>query len=466
MPGVTDLSAIFDVPPLLVKVAIAIAIGALIGLERERRSRRKYAGLRTLALLCGAGPVAVFVAQESDSQAMLPVVIGLYLLLAITMAIAVAVVRFSIDGEDIGFTTSVTVVLVALLGILVGMEYFVEAASIAIITTVVLAERDRLHRYVEGLTDQEVRDSLKLGALVFVLYPVLPATTIDPYGVVAPREVLLFAIFVLLIQFTAYALMRTVGGSTGLAVTGLLAGAANSFAAAAVLTSVGHRSRAARDAASFALLLTVSSMMVRNVAIAGALAVGMVTLLVAPTVVMVGIALLGAVVLWQVGRTQEPIDYDIESPFSFRAAAKFAGAYLVILLVAVAAEATIGDAGLYGAAVVGGLVSSAAVAVTAATVLNEGAVSEPVAVGMVILGIVASLAAKIALVEVTNRDMRAQTLVPLVATLLAGVGAFGIISLGLPVVPIVGAVIVVFAVVALAGLALGIVRVPEIAWGR
>jgi uncharacterized membrane protein (DUF4010 family) len=431
----TDALAAFAVPPLLVQVGIAIAIGALIGLERERQPSRKFAGLRTMALLCAAGPVAVFVSVAAGGSAVMAVVLGLYLGLAVAVALAVAVVRFVLRGEAFGFTTSVTVVLVALLGLLVGFEFFVEAASIGIITAGVLAERDRLHGYVRGLTDEELRDSLKLGALVFVLYPVLPGEALDPYGVVALREVLLFAIFVLLIQFTAYVLMRTVGGSTGLAVTGLLAGGANSFAAAGVLANVANRSRAAVDAASFALLLATLSMILRNVGIAVVLGNEMLPLLVLPVGTMVGVTVVAAVLLWHTGETHDEFDMDMDSPFSFRSAATFSVAYVAILLLSVGAEATVGDAGLYATAFAGGLVSSAAVAVTAATVVTEGTVAVETAVVMVVVGIAASLAAKIGLLEVTNRTMRYSASVPMGVVGVAGLAAVLVRSTRVPVGP-------------------------------
>jgi uncharacterized membrane protein (DUF4010 family) len=446
------------VPPLLAQVGIAIAIGALIGLERERQPSRKFAGLRTMALLCAGGPVSVFVAEAAGGSTVMAVVLGLYLGLAVAVALGVAVVRFVFRGEELGFTTSVTVVLVALLGLLVGLDFFVEAASIAILTTVVLAERDRLHGYVQGLTDEELRDSLKLGALVFVLYPVLPAEAVDPYGVVVLREVLLFAIFVLLIQFTAYILMRTVGGSMGLAVTGLLAGAANSFAAAGVLADVANRSRAALDAASFALLLATLSMILRNVGIAVVLGGDMLPLLAVPAAVMVGVTLVAAALLWVTGETHDEFDIDMDSPFSFGSAAKFSVAYIAILLLSVGAEAAIGDAGLYATAFAGGLVSSAAVAVTAATVLTEGTVAVETAVGMVVVGIAASLMAKIGLLEVTNRTMRYSAGVPMGAVGLAGLAAVLVRSSALPLGPALLAGVVL-------ALGTGVVTLL-LSWGR
>jgi len=413
---------LFAVPTLLVQVLIAIATGGLIGLERERLPERKYAGLRTLALLCGAGPVVVYVGKLEGGLAMLGLFVGIYLGLTAAVALSVVYIRYSLDEADIGFTTSITVFLVGLLGILVGYERYFESTSIAIITVLLLAERERLHGYVEGLSDQELRDSLMLGALVFILYPILPSEPIDPYEAVVLQDVLLFAIFVLLIQFASYVSMAKLGGSRGLAVTGLLAGGANSFAAAGVLARLANQSRDAVTAASFALLLATSTMILRNVGIAVVLAFPLLWALLGPTLAM-GLVTLGAAALvWRDGDTHEEFDIALESPFSFQAAAKFSAAYVGILLLSVSGETVAGQVGLYATAFAGGLVSSAAVSVTAATVFNAGSAGVDAAAGMVVFGIVASLTSKIALVEWVNRDMRYSATLPM-----AVVGVVGLV---------------------------------------
>jgi len=415
---------LFEVPTLLVQVVIAIATGGLIGLERERLPERKYAGLRTLALLCGAGPIVVYVGGIDGSAAVLGLFLGIYLGLAATVALSVVLIRFSLEEADIGFTTSVTVFLVGLLGVLIGYERYFESTSIVIIAVLVLAERDRLHRYVDSLSDQELLDTLKLGALVFILYPILPSEPIDPYDAVVLQDVLLFVIFVLLIQFAAYLSMAQLGGSRGLAVTGLLSGGANSFAAAGVLARLANQSREAVTAASFALLLATLTMILRNVGIAVALAVPILWVVSVPAAVMVGVTLAAAGLVWWQGETHEEFDIDLESPFSFRAAAKFSVAYLAILLVSVGGEEVAGDVGLYATAFTGGLISSAAVSVTAATVFNNGSVAAEAAAGMVVLGITASLTSKIALVEWINDEMRYNAAIPMAVIGLAGLAAF------------------------------------------
>src|SRR6056297_2320819 len=129
---------------LLLRVLIAIATGGLIGLERERQPERKYAGLRTLALLCGAGPIAVDVGLREGSA--LPV--GIYLGLAAGIALFVAYIRVAVAEEDVGLTTSVTVFFVALLGVLVGYGAFFASTSSAIVLVALLAEKEPLHRFV------------------------------------------------------------------------------------------------------------------------------------------------------------------------------------------------------------------------------------------------------------------------------------------------------------------------------
>lgn len=409
----------FQISALFQQIIIALAIGGLIGLEREKEPG-KFAGLRTLAILCASAPVFVAVGEQAE----LPWLVGIYIVLAIGLAITIVAIRFRLTGEDVGLTTSVTVILVALLGLLVGYELYFEATAVAIITAFILAEKESMVGYVDNLTYKELTDSMKLGALVFILYPILPPEPIDPYGVIALREVLLFAIFVLLIEFSAYVSMRQFGGSRGLQVTGLLAGMANSLATAGVMARMANRSRAALDAASSGLMLSVISMIIRNVGLATAIAFPLIYLLWGPALGMLVVATGVAVLLLRRGIEAEEFDIDLESPFSFKAAAKFAAIYVLITVVAVLAEETYGEAGVLATAYLGGLVSSAAVAVSAGSIYNQGAVGLEAGAGMVVLGILASLTSKIVLVEVINGEMRKHGILPMVLVGLAGIGIF------------------------------------------
>lgn len=60
--------ATFEVPDLLLQAVVAMAIGGLIGLEREKESSNKYAGLRRLALLCGSSFVMFTMLRLVDTH--------------------------------------------------------------------------------------------------------------------------------------------------------------------------------------------------------------------------------------------------------------------------------------------------------------------------------------------------------------------------------------------------------------
>ena len=408
------------VPTVLQHVAIAVAIGGLIGLEREQEEKRKYAGLRTMSIMCGAGPLAVVLSQEAGA----PWIVGIYLLVAGALSLSIAYVRFAVQKESLGFTTSMAVFMVAILGLLVGYGLVFEAVSVSIVTAFLLAEKDVMHKYARQLTDQEISDALILGALVFILYPILPAEPVGPYNAVNLQETLLLAIFVLLIEFTAFLSMRQFGGSWGLRITGLLAGAANSFATAGVMARMGKRSDAAVKTASSSLLLASISMVIRNIAIASALAASLLSVLWIPAAAMIGVTVIAVLVLQQYGEDETDFSFELDSPFSFRAAAKFAAVYIIIAIASNAADQFVGEAGLYVTAFIGGLVSSAAVATSAASLLSNGSAELQVAAGMVLFAIMASLASKIVLVETINNRMRWKANLPLVIIGVTGLLVF------------------------------------------
>jgi uncharacterized membrane protein (DUF4010 family) len=167
-------------------------------------------------------------------------------------------------------------------------------------------------------------------------------------------------------------------------------------------------------------LLATGSMIARNAAIASVLALPLLWVLWPPVAVMLFLALGIASLGLMRGETAEEYDFDFESPFSFVAAGKFAVAYVGVVLASVVGEELLGELGLYATSFAGGLVSSAAVSVSAATVHSNGSIGAEPAAGMVLLGIVASLGAKVVLVEMVNDEMRTRATLPMVVIGLAG----------------------------------------------
>lgn len=376
---------------VLMDVVLALALGALVGTERERQPERKYAGVRTLSLLCGIGPLAVFAGTETTSVA--PVLV--YLALVAAFSLLIIYIRLQVQ-EDVGFTTSTTVFLMGVVGVLVGYGHQFEAVATTLIAVFLLSEKKMLHKYTRGLKAKEISDAVKLGILAFVLYPVLPQGAVDPYNVLFLRKALLFVIFILLIQFAAFMALKWFRHRLSFLAAAAVGGVASSLATVSTVAQFA-RDRDIGDAASSAGVAAATTMILKNGFLFVVLSTGTPVLdhIVAPFLAAAGI---GAAYMLRYHRRGDKIDdadFASESPFSFTAAFKFGVLFLTVLMVSELAKTYLSVSGAYGTAFIGGIGSSTAVVASAATMLASASVTPQQASIMVALGITSSLLAKL-----------------------------------------------------------------------
>jgi uncharacterized membrane protein (DUF4010 family) len=180
-----------------ISLAIAIGIGLLIGAERERRkgigSQRGAAGVRTFALAAFAGALSSYLKSE-----------------ALLVAVAAAAVLFSALAyrrtarEDPGLTTEFALLVEILLGALT-MQNPLLAAGLSVVTTILLAARERLHRAVKNLlSEQEVHDVLVFLAATLVILPLAPNRELGPLGAFNPRKIWELVVLVMTVSGVSY----------------------------------------------------------------------------------------------------------------------------------------------------------------------------------------------------------------------------------------------------------------------
>lgn len=380
------------VPGVLQHTVVAIALGALVGIERERVPERKYAGIRTLSILCGAGPLAVAVGETMDSAG--PVVI--YLVLVAGVALSILYVRFEVQEGELGFTTSVTVFLLGLVGVLVGYGRYFSAVATTLLVVFLLSEKKSLQRHVARFDTDDLSDAVVVGILAFVLYPVLPEGAVDPYGVLFLRKALLFVIVILLVQFAGFLSLQWSKMRIGVLAAAALGGVVSSLAVVTTMIEYVTTGRLAGAAHSAAVVATVT-MVLRNGALAVALSPGFRLLqpVLWPFLLAIGIGTGFAAFYYHRSESSENVDFGTESPFSFGTAFRFGALFLGVLLISELASTHLSVFGAYGTAFVGGFGSSTAVVASAVTLLSAGSVTETQAATMVSLGIVASLLSKL-----------------------------------------------------------------------
>lgn len=202
---------------LLERLALALAIGLLIGVERgwqERDAKEgaHAAGTRTYALVGLLGGIA----------AALQVTFGGLALAAALLGFAGAFTLFALREAQLNGGTSATSVVSGLvafgLGALAVAGSTMVAGMAGIATTIILAERQSIHAFVARLTWAELRSALLLLVMSFVLLPLLPDRTVDPWQAINPRQLWLMMVIVAAISYTGYICVRLLGYRAGLVV--------------------------------------------------------------------------------------------------------------------------------------------------------------------------------------------------------------------------------------------------------
>ena len=353
------------VEPIL-RLGSALAIGCLIGAERERRKgegpQRSPAGIRTFALASLMGGVSV--------------VLGGSLMLAVTTAIfaifsTVAYVRT--HEQDPGLTSEAALVLTVLLGGLAQSEIAM-ASGIAVIVTVLLAARVPIHRFVSHvLSESELTDALIFAAATLVVLPLMPNRYLGPFDAINPRTIWKIVVLVMSISAGGYIAVRLLGPRFGLPIAGLASGFVSSTA---TIGAMGTRARQeptlGRPAAAGAVLSTVATILQLTVVLAATSRSTLHQLrfsLLAGGVAAVTYGLL--FMLLSVRQQAKPVA-ERGRAFSLKTAVLFGGLIAVVLVLSAALNAWLGKAGVLAAAAVAGFADAHAAAVSVASLVSGG----------------------------------------------------------------------------------------------
>ena len=188
---------IFPATEIAVKIGITVAVGLMVGFEREWSN--KDIGARTFAMAALLGLLGSLL----DVGAV--VLSGL----AVLILVAFANFRGITVSRKLEATTSLALVLIFLLGVLVGEGHIFTPVACSILIAMLLALKPQFRAFAGGLTEQEVRSAILLGMLEFVVWPLLPDRYIDPWNLIEPREAWIIVVVVACLGFMNYVLYES-----------------------------------------------------------------------------------------------------------------------------------------------------------------------------------------------------------------------------------------------------------------
>jgi uncharacterized membrane protein (DUF4010 family) len=360
--------------PLLLGFLVALGIGLLIGIDRERHKgtgpNREAAGLRTFSLAALAGAMAVAVGGE--------VLLGA---VALGMAAFAGLSYWKARDSDPGITTETALVVTTLLGGLAVREPAF-AAGVGVVVAILLVARSALHRFVLSvLTDEEIRSLLIFAGATLVVLPLLPDHAIGPYGALNLHMIWIVVILVMAVSALGYITVRLVGARFGLPLAGLASGFISSTATIAAMgIRVRKRPELLKPAVAGAVLSSVATVTQLAILIA---ATSLETLWVfwLPLVLSGAAAILygGGFTLWALRHTAETQQAP-GSAFSLPAAMTFAAILAVVLVAAAAAQHWFGEAGVLVAAGAAGFADAHSAAISVTELVAEKKISAATAV--------------------------------------------------------------------------------------
>lgn len=238
-------------------LAVAIAAGLLVGIERGWRQRdettgSRVAGVRTFALLGGLGGMIGLLAVQFG------IVISAIFLGAAVFMLVIGYTRSMSGPADVSITSLIAALLTLCFGMLAAAGQPALAMAAAAVVTMILALRTALHGLVQKLGESDVISLARFAIIAGAIWPFLPDEHYGPYDAWNPQQLWLVVVFVTGLSFAGYAASRIYGAEKGILATAAIGGAYSSTAVTALLS---HRIRAeetGRDTLSAGIALATS----------------------------------------------------------------------------------------------------------------------------------------------------------------------------------------------------------------
>src|SRR3954470_7894861 len=196
----------------LKRLLVALLVGLLIGVDRERAEQRKqrklFAGVRTFPLIALLGAILALMLAEIGPW---PRVVGL---MAVA-AIALVSYRESVRAGETGATTEVAALATYALGTMAGVGQLAVAGATAVSVAVLLAAKPRLERFSRAISEAGLRAVLELAVISAIVLPLLPDRGYGPWQVLNPFRIWMVVVMVSAVSFAGFIAVRWRGESAG-----------------------------------------------------------------------------------------------------------------------------------------------------------------------------------------------------------------------------------------------------------
>jgi uncharacterized membrane protein (DUF4010 family) len=380
-----------------ISLATAIAVGLLIGLEREQTKQAReaagepkhssIAGIRTYPIFALVGGLATML-EPASMWLPLVALLGVFALVAISYA---ADLRRNTEHGH-GVTTEISVIGTYLLGALATSRGVVEpmadrlvlVAGLGVVVAFLLSSKEYFHTFAAKVPRDDFYATVKFLIVAVIVLPALPNRDVGPLGAINPRNLGLMVVTISGLSFLGYVAMKLWGAKRGLLLGAALGGLVSSTA---VTLSFANRTKAEPSlapVAAGAIAIAWTIMLGRVAVLVTLIDLTLMKTLAVPLAAMIAAALIGLLLTFRRADGSD-LKTELKNPFELASAIKVTLMFALVLLATKGATEYLGDRGLYIASALGGTTDVDAVTVSTANL--HGQVGSLVATTAIVIGI-------------------------------------------------------------------------------
>ncbi len=357
-----------DLFVLVQKLAIAILIGLLVGLEREHsrsENEKIFAGIRTFPLVVIFGFLSALISSITSYWVFIAGLIVFGSLVTVSHV-------FSAKIGKRGATSEISVILVFLLGAMVYWNFIIIAAIVGVVVAMFLTLKIQLHKFAGKVSEQDIYATIKLAVITVIILPLLPDKTYGPFNILNPLLIWRMVIFISAISFVGYIFIKTIGQNKGIPITGLLGGLVSSTALTISLSKKSKEASELSHSFGIGIILASTVMYLRIFFIVLVLESSFIDSIWAFLLLLILSGLVTSYFFSKKNHVENSQTIEFKNPFELKSALMFGFLFGLVLFVTKGAEQYLGDGGIYLASGLAGLSSVDAIAISVTKFLSTG----------------------------------------------------------------------------------------------
>src|SRR5690625_3216913 len=349
--------------PYMLGVLVSLAIGLMLGLEREYDRIRDdvgFAGIRTFPLATILGFVSGIL-SEVYTPVFLFVGLGGFIVF-----LGIGQINRTRMETGMGLTTNLALIITFMLGIMVSLGMYRDSVATAVLVVTLLSLKTTFRSIIKNITVQELFAFIKFVIIALLILPFLPNKNYGAGGLLNPFEIGSIVVIVSFLNFIGYFLVKFVGSRKGILLTAILGGIISSTA---VSWNYAEKSRESnewsREYAS-GIIIASAIMFPRLLLLAAIFNTAIIKPLLVPMIILTLICIVPAILFMRKGTEEAATKIELGNPLNVLNALSFTSIYIIILFAVHYGNEFFGESGLYYSSLIAGLADTTAITISMA----------------------------------------------------------------------------------------------------